>query len=247
LRAALALATFSAVVVASASSAQGADADRPRLALSASPAQITLTPPGSRRIKLRNDGATLVVVDVTRRTIGVQTSKKWFQVAPPRVTLRAGGSAVLTVRVKQGQGAEPGEHQALVLLTTRGVSGGRVSVQVRVGIRIRMRVAGHIVRQVALGRPHVRLARRGLFIVVPVANRGNVTVELRGKVAASLHRRGRKPIRLQPRTRVALLPGARSLLALRLGRRLRGPVTAIVRIRLGPGAPLAERRYRLRL
>jgi len=44
-----------------------------------------------------------------------------------------------------------------------------------------------------------------------------------------------------------LAPGARTLLALRYAGRVRGPVVAVVLIRMGHGARVVERRYRLRL
>src|SRR5207245_9278731 len=108
------------LVLASAPFAEGADAGRPRVALSVSPAQLALAAPGSRTIKLRNNGAEQVVVDTTRRTFGRRAAAKtWLQIAPARVVLRHGGSSVLTLRVTPPRGAEPGDHHLLVLLTTR--------------------------------------------------------------------------------------------------------------------------------
>jgi hypothetical protein len=80
-----------------------------------------------------------------------------------------------------------------------------------------------------------------------VANHGNVTVQLRGHVTASLFRRRQRVARLNPAGRRALAPGARTLLALRYAGRVRGPVTAVVQVRLGPGVRVVERRYRIRL
>ena len=84
-------------------------------------------------------------------------------------------------------------------------------------------------------------------MLVSVANRGNVTVQLRGRVTALLVRRGQQLARLSPSARGALLPGAHAVLALRYRGRVRGLVTAIVQIRLGSGIRVVERRYRLRL
>jgi hypothetical protein len=247
-RPALALAGFTALVVASAPSAEGAGADRPRLALSVSPAQLAVSAPGSRRINLRNDGAERVVVDATRRTLGRQTAAKtWLQIVPARLLLRSGESAILTLRVRPPRRAEPGGHDVLVLLTTRPLRGGRVNVQVRLGVRIRMVVPGRIVRRLTLGGLRVNRRRDARFMFVSVANRGNVTVQLRGRVTALLLRRGRQQARLSPRARRALLPGARAVLALRYRGHVRGPVTAVVRVRLGPGIRAVERRYRIRL
>jgi hypothetical protein len=244
----LALATLTALVLALAPSAEGAGADRPRIALSVSPAQLTLEAPSSRRINLRNDGAERVVVDVSRRAFRRQaTAQRWLQVVPARLVLRPGRSAALTIRVSAARGEEPGEHQLLVLVTTRPLDGSRVTLHVRLGVRVRVHVPGRILRSIALGSLRVHRTRRGRVIVVSVANRGNVTVQLRGRVTVSLLRRGHQVGRLRPPVRRALLPGARAILALRYGGRVHGLVTAVVRIGLGSGLRLVERRYRIRL
>ena len=248
MRPALALAGLTALVLASAPSAEGAGAGRPRVALSASPAQLAFAGPGSRTIKLRNDGAEQVVVAAARRTLGRQTmAKTWLQIVPARLLLRSGESAILTLRVRRPRRAEPGDHQLLVLLTTRPLRGGRVNVQVRLGVRVRMVVPGRIVRHLTLGGLRVHRAHGARFMFVSVANRGNVTVQLRGRVTASLFRRGQRVARLRPPARRALLPGGRTFLALRYGGRVRGPVTALVQVRLGPGVRAVKRRYRIRL
>jgi hypothetical protein len=239
---------FAALVLTPTPAAEGAGVDRARVALSVSPAQLVLAPPGSRRITLRNDGAESVVVDVTRRPAGGQTTARtWLQIAPARLLLRSGQSAILTLRVTRPCGAEPGDHRVLVLLTTRPLRGGRVNVQVRLGVRVTMRVPGRVVRHLTLGSLRVHRERNARLLFVSVANRGNVTVQLRGHVSASLGRRGKQLARLDPRAQRALLPGARTVLSLRYGGPARGLVTAVVRIRLGSGIRLAERRYRIRL
>jgi hypothetical protein len=248
-RAALPLALSTALVLALAPPAEGASANRPRVALSVSPAKLALTAPGSRSINLRNDGAERVVVDVARRAVGRQTaSQAWFKIVPARLILRSGERAILTLRVRPPRRAEPGEHHVLVLLTTRPLRGSRVTLRVRLGIRVRMRVPGRVVRHLALGGLRVHRAARGARLMfVSVANHGNVTVQLRGHVTASLFRRRQRVARLNPAGRRALAPGARTLLALRYAGRVRGPVTAVVQVRLGHGVRVVERRYRIRL
>ena len=248
MRPAFALAGLVALVLASAPSAEGAGAGLPRIALSVSPAQLAFAAAGSRVIKLRNDGAERVVVDVKRRTVRGQTAAKtWLQIEPARLSLRSGETAILTLRAGPPRRAEPGRHQVLVLLTTRPLRGGRVNVQVRLGVRIRMVVPGRIVRHLTLGAVRVHRVRDARLMFVSVANRGNVTVQLRGHVTASLVRRGRQLVRLSHRARPTLLPGAHAVLALRYSGRLRGRVTVAVRIRLGSGRRVVERRYRIRL
>lgn len=239
MRAALALAGITALVQASAPSAQGPGAARPRIALSVSPAWLALTVPGSRRIRVRNEGAERVVVDVTRRT--------WLRIVPARLSLRSGESAILTLGLRRPPHAEPGNHRVLVLLTTRPLRAGRVNVHVRLGVRVMLHVPGRIVRQLALGGLRVERGRHARLMFVFVANRGNVTVPLRGHVTALLLRRGRQPARLRPRAPRALLPGKRAVLTLRYGGRMRGAVTVVVRVRLGSGIRIVERRYRVRL
>jgi hypothetical protein len=238
-RAALALAGLTVLVPASAPAAEGADAARPRVALAVSPAHLALTVPGSRRIRVRNEGAERVVVDVSRRT--------WLRIVPARLSLRPGESAIVTLRLRRPAHAEPGDHRALVLLTTRPLRAGRVNVQVRLGVRVRLRVPGRIVWQLTLGRLRVERERGARFMFVSLANRGNVTVPLRGHVTASLLRRGRQPTRLRPRARRTLLPGAHAVLALHYSGHVRGPVTVVVRVRVDPGGHVVERRYRARL
>jgi hypothetical protein len=245
-RPALALAGLTALVLASAPSAEGAGVARPRVALSVSPARLVLAAPSSRAIKVRNDGAEQIVVDATRRTVGGQAVAKWLEIAPARVVLRSGETAMLTLRAGQPQRAEPGDHNVLVLLTTRPLDGGRVNVQVRLGVRIRMVVPGRIVRRLTLGGLRVHKRRDARFMVVAVANRGNVTVQLHNRVTTLLVRRGRRLARLNLHAQRALRPGARTFLALRYNGRVRGALTAVVRIRLGPGIRV-ERRYRIRL
>ena len=248
MRPALALAGFTALVLASAPSAEGAGADRPRVALSVSPARLALAGPGSRTIKLRNDGAEQVVVDATRRTLGGQmAAKTWLQIVPARLLLRPRQSAILTLRVRPPRRAEPGDHQVLVLLTTHPPRDGRVNVQVRLGVRIRMVVPGRIARRLTLGDLRVHRRRGARLMFVSVANRGNVTVQLRGRVTGLLVRRGQQLARLSPRAQRVLLPGARAALALRYRGRVRGLVTVVVRVRLGSGIRVVERRYRIRL
>ena len=248
MRPALALVGFTALVLASAPCAEGAGADRPRVALSVSPARLALAAPGSRTIKVRNDGAERVVVDVARRTLGRQTAAKtWLQIVPARLVLRSGERAMLTLRVKLPRRAEPGDHQVLVVLTTRPLRGARVNVQLRLGVRVRMVVPGRIVRHLTLGSLHVHRRHDARFMFVSVANRGNVTVQLRGCVTALLVRRGEQVARLGLPARRALLPGARAVSVLRYRGRLRGLVSAVVRIRLGSGLRVVERRYRIRL
>jgi hypothetical protein len=232
-----------ACLLLTASPAEAVSADRPRVALSVTPARLALAAPGSRRINVRNDGAEQVAVDVLRRTVVT----RWLQISPESLHLGPGRSAVLTLRAKAGRDAEPGDHQVLILLATRSQHGSRVALRLRLGVRVRVRMPGRVVRRLALGGVRVHRKRGLRFIFIPVVNRGNVTVQLRGHVTAALFRRGGRVARLQLAARPALAPGARTWLALHYAGRVRGPVVAVVQIRMGPGVRPVERRYRLRL
>jgi hypothetical protein len=239
---ALGLVVFAGFLL-TASAAEAVSTGRPQVAISVSPARLALAAPGSRRINLRNDGAEQVVVDVPQRTVAT----RWLRISPKRLLLGPGRSAVLTLRAGSGRDAEPGDHHVLVLLTTRPQHGSRVALRLRLGVRVDVRMPGRIVRRLALGVVRVHRARGFRLILVPVINRGNVTVRLRGHVMALLLRRGDRVARLRLARRPVLAPGGRALLALRYAGRVRGPVIAVVQIWMGPGARLVERRYRLRL
>jgi hypothetical protein len=217
-----------------------AGAAPPRVAVSVSPVRVALIAPGSRRMKLRNDGAARVVVDVANR------HSDWFVIRPVSVRLDPGRSTVLTLRATRSRRAEPGDHRALVILTTRPLARNRVNVRLRLGVRVAVRVPGRVIRRLSFGGIRVRQDGRARSIVVAAANRGNVTVALR-RVTATLIRHGRAAGRLRSRTRQALSPGARGNVELRYRGRLRGPVTVVVRAELAGGAPPVERRYHIRL
>lgn len=239
---ALGVAVFAGLTL-TASAAEAVSTDRPRVALSVSPARLSLAAPGSRKINLRNDGAEQVVVDVLRRT----ADASWLRLSPERLLLGPGRSAALTLRAQARRNAEPGDHRTLVLLTTRPHQGNRVAVRLRLGVRVSVRMPGRIVRRLVLGSALVHRAHGSRLILIPVVNRGNVTVQLRGHVTAALFRHGDRVGRLRPAPRPALAPGGRAHLALRYAGHVRGLVTAFVQIRTGAGVRLVGRRYRIRL
>jgi hypothetical protein len=240
---ALALAACSAFLSAAVPLAKGAAAEPPRVQLSVSPARVAVAGPGARTLTLRNAGAERVVVDVSRPA----AARTWLQLVPAHLALGAGRSAILTLRVTPARRMEPGEHRALLLLTTRAPPGGRLNVQVRLGVPVTMRIAGRIVRRLTLGGVRVRARGSARFILVSVANRGTVSVPIRGRVSVVMVRHGRQLARLRLHAPRALQPGAGAVLVLRYTGRAHGLVTAFVRVRLGPGLRVVARRYRLLL
>ena len=236
---ALLLAACSVLALAPTPAAGGVGAERPRVQLSVSPATVALTGAGARTVRVRNAGADVLIVNVTR----VPAARPWLRVVPGRLQLRSGATATLTLRVTPPPHAEPGDHRALVLLTTSRLRGGRVNVRLRLGVRVSMRVPGRILRRVSI--EGLRVTRRRLH--VSVVNRGNVSVPLGRQLTATLIRGRARLARLRPRGQRTLPPGARAAVTLPYRGRAHGLVTVIVRIRLGAGTPAVERRYRARL
>jgi hypothetical protein len=218
----------------------------PGVALSVSPARLALVAPASRTLELRNGGSEQVVVEVARKSVDGRTAKGWLIIRPARIVLRAGSTAAVTIRAT-ARAAQAGDHRLLVLLIARPVQRGRVAVRVRLGVGLRIRVPGRIVRRLELRGLRVRPHGRVRDLLVTVTNRGNVTEQLRGQLTVSLARDGRIVSRLRPRRLRELLPGTQTVLALRYAGRLRGRVSAIVRVRLGAHRRALERRYRIRL
>jgi hypothetical protein len=197
------------------------------VALSVSPPRIAVTAPASRTITLRNTGGDDLVVEVTRRAVGESAAfKSWVHVLPARQTVRAGRSARFTLRVSRSARATPGDHAAVVFLTTRRPHADGIAVRLRVGVRVIVRMPGPLVHRVAVGRPRVRRGR----IVVWLANRGNVIVPVMQDVRATLRRRRHLVARLRPRGPALLLPQGRAALVFPYARRLRGLFTLELRV-----------------
>jgi len=178
------------------------------------------------------------VVEAARRAVGESAAfKSWVHVLPARQSVPAGRSATFTLRVSRSTTATPGDHSAVVLLTTHQPRSEGVAVRLRLGVRLLVRVPGRLVRHVELGRLRVRKRR----LVVWISNRGNVAVPLARQVTATLLRHGRVAARLRPRAPALLLPGGRVALTFTYTRGVRGLFT--VEVRVGRDV----RRYRVRL
>jgi len=249
---------LAAVVLVPASA--GTSTTRPLLALTATPARVALAGSENATVRVTNPGRGPVTVDVARagfsldrrgrpkigRRGGLRAATAWLAVRPRRFVLRAGASRLLAVRSRLPRRAEPGDHDALVLLTTRPRRGGAVAMRMRLGIVVVVRAPGRVVRRLVLGRMRARRGRRVRVLELVVVNRGNVTETLeRGRIRVVL-RRGRLRTRLRSEPR-ELRPRTSGVVQLRYGGRLRGRVTAVVRTTLRPGRRAVTRTYRLRL
>ncbi|HEX5583200.1 hypothetical protein [Gaiella sp.] len=249
---------LAALVLAPASA--GASTTRPKLALTATPAHVAIAGSGLATVRVMNPGRGSVSVDVARagfsldrrgrprigRRGGLRAATAWLAVRPRRFVLRPGASRVLTVRSRVPRHAEPGDHDALVLLTTRRRRHAAVALRMRIGVVVVVRAPGRVVRRLALRRMHVRRTRRIRVLELVVANRGNVTETLeRGRIRVVL-RRGRVRARLRNVAR-ELRPRTSGVVQLRYGGRLRGRFTVRAWIVGPPGTHPVERTFWIRL
>jgi hypothetical protein len=215
-------------------------------ALSVSPARMELTRAARRTIAIVNTGTATAVVAagpagfvLDRRgkpAVGRRSDPavSWLRLAPRRVVIGPGRKALVTASVRVPPGAPPGDHPALVLLTTVPPRGAGVAIRVRIGVVAVIHVDGRIVHRLEVRS--LRL-RRHTFETV-IANRGNV-IE-RARVRVVLLRGGRVLARVGAVART-LLPSSRAVARLRYAGTVRGWVIARVEV----GA--VRRRFRLRL
>jgi hypothetical protein len=246
----LATAALAAVATAPGASSRG----RPVVSLSASPARLILASGEPRKIRLTNFGTSRLTVDsslsgvavdvrgrprlASRPTAG-RNAAAWLQVRPQRLTIRSRGSAVITVGVRVPRRAQPGDHHAAVVLATRPLDRGRVSVRMRLAVRVSVRAPGRVRRRLEIRGLTVRRVGRARLLELRLANRGNVTEKLAGRVTIAVG--GRKAVRVGAARR-ELLPGRLGVLATVY----RGAARGLVRVRIGVRGA-GSRTFRIRL
>jgi hypothetical protein len=239
MRRALPLLALSLLVVPASAGAAG----RPVTVLSAAPSRVTLGAGGSQTIRLANPGRTAIVVDVSRAGLALdvrgrprvvasavrsRSAAAWLSLRPGTIHVPAGGSASLTISAAPPRSAEPGDHAALVLLTTRSPATRAVAVRLRLGVAVTVRAPGVVHRRLEVRGIRVRRRGRVRTFEVSLANRGNVTERLpRGRVRVALVRGGRvrTTLRAAPRD---LLPRTRGVAEVRYAGRLHGRLVARV-------------------
>lgn len=141
--------------------------------------------------------------------------------------------------------AAPGDHPALVLLTTRPVGVRHVRVRLRVGVVVVLRVRGRVVRRLDARSLSVERQGTARLLELRIVNRGNVTEELGGNgLRLSLSRKGRVLATLRPR-RGELLPHSPGIAVFRYRGAVSGPVMARIRFRAPLRGP--ARSFHLRL
>jgi len=229
------------VLVAAAASIPGAAAGR-GIELSASPLRLTLRGASATVITVRNPGGRALRVDVSRagfaRSLSgrprVQPGRRaiaWLRVRPRRLRITAGAKATLRVVAAPGAGAAPGDHPAVVLLTTRPVGVHHVRLRLRVGVIVILHVRGRIVRRLDARSLTIRRAGSRRMLELLLVNRGNVTERLGDdRLRLQLLRRGRVFATLRPRGR-ELLPRSVGIAKFAYRGRVRGDVLARVEVR----------------
>jgi hypothetical protein len=209
---------------------------RPPVSLVAAPAHVSLTGNAKEIVRVTNSGRRPVVVDVSRagftidlrgrprivrRGQGLRAAGSWLTVRPARLSIPSKGSASLTIAARVPRRAEPGDHGALVLLTTRPLRSAAVMVRMRLGVVVVVRAPGAIVRRLALLRLSIRRGEHARALELLFANRGNVSEVVGPCLTVTLHRAGKVLARLRPAAR-RLLPRARGIVELRYPKRVRG-------------------------
>lgn len=240
----------------------GASAERAAVSLTALPARVTIAGSGRATIQVTNSGSRRVDVDVGRAGFAldlrgrpriVSRARKggavasWLTVRPRRLALPPGTGASLTISSAVPRRAGPGDHNALVVLTSRPISGARVAVRMRLGIVVVVRAPGKVSRRLELRRLRVRRVGAARRLELVVANLGNVTETLgRDRLSMILRRGGRTVARLRPAAR-DLLPRTTGIVPARYAGRVRGRVIALVELSNRPGKGALRRAFHIRL
>ena len=218
--------------------AAAALATHPTVSLSVSPARVTMSSGSVQTLRITNAGVAPVVLEATAagyaldlrgraRVVQARVARSWLSLRPRRLEVAPGGSASLVVSAARVPGAHPGEHDALVLLTSAARAASGVSVRMRVGVVVAVSVPGAVVRRLQVRGLRVR--GRGLLDLL-LANRGDVTERLSfTRLRVELTRGGRVLAWLRPVPR-ELLPRTSGLVEIRYPRSLRGAATAVVEL-----------------
>jgi hypothetical protein len=239
----------------------GASPARAPVFLVASPARVSIAGSGRATVTVTNAGSRRVEIEVRRAGFALDlrgrprivrrarggAATRWLTVRPRRLVLRPGAQASLSIHSHVPRRARPGDHDALVVLTTRPVRGANVAVRMRLGVMVVVRAPGRTSRRLELRRLLVRRVGRARILELMIANRGNVTEVLAGRrLTVTLRRGDRIVARLQPASR-QLLPRTKGLVQARYAGRVRGRVAAIVELSDDAGGGLVRRTYHLRL
>jgi hypothetical protein len=207
-------------------------------------------------VVVRNPGRRALLVDVSRagfsrslrgkpRIRPARDVAKWLRMRPKRIRIAPGAKGILHVRARPPRGEGPGDHPALLLLTTRPLGVHHVRVRVRVGVIVVLRVRGRIVRRLDARALSVRRRPGIRQLQLRLVNRGNVTERLGADgLRLALLAGGRRVATLRPHSR-ELLPHTAGIAVFTYRGRLRGP--ALARVELRPPLRGRARTFHLRL
>jgi hypothetical protein len=231
-----------AVLAAAALIPSAAAGGNPAAVLGVSPLRLELTGASTSSITVRNPGAHPLIVTASRagfaRTLhgkprikAARGAAGWLRLQPRRLRLAPHATRSFHLTVTPPAGARPGDHPALVLLSTRPPAAKTVHVLVRVGVVVLVRVAGTIVHRVEPRALSVRRDGATRLFALRLANRGNVAERLRGgRLELVLSRRGKRIATLRSRL-VDLLPHSVGIAQFPYRGAVRGRVRATVVLR----------------
>jgi hypothetical protein len=214
----------------------------PSVALTATPAHVTLAGAAVQAITVANPGKSVAVVEARLagfaldlhgrpRVVALRDRSVVLSVAPQRLALSPGATGTVLVASTIRRGAGVGDHVGLVLFTTQPRGGAGVGVRMQIGVPVTIHVPGTVHRHVVL--ESMRLAKHVLEL--RFRNSGNVTATIGARrFRIELRRSGRVLVTLHGRPR-ELLPGARGVLDVRLPQRVRGRVRVVVNADDGGG------------
>lgn len=182
-------------------------------------------------------------VRVATRIPKNRTAKAWLAVSPKKLHLAAGASTYVSVTAHPPAHAEAGDHNALVFLSATGKK-GQVGIVTRLGIGVLVRMPGTIQRKLSVAGVSVVRRAKTRSIRIALRNGGNINERVpKGHLTVTLERGGRTLKTLRAPF-VELLPRMRVHATIHYRGKLRGRVTALVRLRptsstdSGPRAPL---------
>jgi P pilus assembly chaperone PapD len=188
---------------------------------------------------LRPDGR----VRIDPRLTPGRSARDWLRTSPPQIRLGPGQETTVTITSRPARSATPGDHQALLLVTSlpKAAVRSRVAVRSQVGVGVIARVPGPFVRRIAVARPFVVRSGARRAVRLRLTNRGNINERFaRGQIAVTLRRRGRVLARLVARPQ-SVLPGTKGVVSIPYRGRISGRVTVVATVRLarpaqaGPG------------
>jgi hypothetical protein len=229
----------------------------PHATMSVTPSRLVLVGASSATVRLASAAAAVVDVQATGLAVDLRgrpriaprgDAASWLEVRPRHLTVRPSRAAGISITAKPPPRARPGDHVALLLLTTHPSASRGVAVRVRIGIIVTVRAPGKLVRKLAVVRVGLRRHGRTRVVEVDLANRGNVTERLaRGWLVVTLLRGGHVLARLSSAPR-DLLAFSRGRAVLTYRGAAKGWAHVLVEAGLPHRGPHAVRRsFRLRL